>query len=256
MRKDEMLLTSNYLGRDMNVRIYGSCEGYPILVFPTQNAMANQFEEFGMIETLADFIDEGLVQLFCVDSVDADGWTSSSEDPEHRSEIIEAYYHFVVDELLDEIHDYTTTELLPITMGCALGASHAAIMFLRRPELFQACICLSGIYDASYYFGGWMNGILYENSPVHFLGNMPEDHEYVDIYNNRDMVFCVGQGAWEDNAVNSLHSIEESFRRLGVEAWCDWWGFDVSHDWYWWKKQARYFLPIVLDGIAEKLRGA
>jgi hypothetical protein len=36
-----------------------------------------------------------------------------------------------------------------------------------------------------------------------------------------------------------------------VGAWCDFWGFDVSHDWPWWKRQIAYFLPIVLDQIAD-----
>jgi esterase/lipase superfamily enzyme len=40
------------------------------------------------------------------------------------------------------------------------------------------------------------------------------------------------------------------FQKKGIHAWCDFWGYDVSHDWDWWKKQSRYFLPKVLDGSA------
>ena len=32
----------------------------------------------------------------------------------------------------------------------------------------------------------------------------------------------------------------------GIHAWVDFWGYDVDHDWCWWKKQLRYFLPYVL----------
>ena len=32
----------------------------------------------------------------------------------------------------------------------------------------------------------------------------------------------------------------------GIGAWCDFWGYDVEHDWPWWKKQIRYFLPYLL----------
>ena len=32
----------------------------------------------------------------------------------------------------------------------------------------------------------------------------------------------------------------------GIEAWGDFWGYDVAHDWYWWKKQINYFLQFIL----------
>jgi len=37
------------------------------------------------------------------------------------------------------------------------------------------------------------------------------------------------------------------FRGKGIQAWTDFWGHDVNHDWDWWKKQIRYFLPFVLQ---------
>ena len=40
--------------------------------------------------------------------------------------------------------------------------------------------------------------------------------------------------------------LEKVFREKGIEAWCDFWGHDVSHDWPWWFKQMRYFLPFML----------
>ena len=38
------------LDRVMNIRVYGSGGAAPILVFPTQDAMSDNFENFGMIE--------------------------------------------------------------------------------------------------------------------------------------------------------------------------------------------------------------
>jgi esterase/lipase superfamily enzyme len=31
-----------------------------------------------------------------------------------------------------------------------------------------------------------------------------------------------------------------------VPVWIDFWGFDVAHDWPWWRKQIVYFIPKVL----------
>ena len=132
----------------------------------------------------------------------------------------------------------------PITFGCSLGATHAVNLFLRRPDLFSGMLALSGIYTAEYGFGSYMDGIVYENSPVHFLPNMAPDHHYVEMYNQRRGVICVGQGAWEQPETTRV--IKEQFDRLGVNLWVDFWGFDVNHDWDWWYKQVPYFMPYLL----------
>jgi esterase/lipase superfamily enzyme len=105
-------------------------------------------------------------------------------------------------------------------------------------------------YDATYFTGGWMNSNWYDNSPVHFLQNMPMNHHYIDLYNQRSLIFCVGQGAWEADCIRTLLMMASIFKTKGIKAWCDFWGYDVSHDWDWWKKQLRYFLPKVLDRSA------
>ena len=140
-----------------------------------------------------------------------------------------------------------TNGWLPITTGCSMGATHAAIVFLRRPDLFEGVIGFSGCYDAHYFFGAWMNNTLYDNSPATFMPNLAPDHPYIRLFNQRCIVFCVGQGAWEDEGIRTQRILDESFRAKGIAAWCDFWGFDVNHDWPWWKKMYQYFLPHVLN---------
>ena len=48
-----------------------------------------------------------------------------------------------------------------ITFGCSLGATHAANLYFRRPDLFNGLLALSGIYDASYGFGSYMDDLVY-----------------------------------------------------------------------------------------------
>ena len=138
-------------------------------------------------------------------------------------------------------------DALPFTLGMSMGADHAAITFLRRPELFRGMLALSGVYDADYFFGGFMNPTLYDNSPERFLPNMPADHPYVALYNQKKLIFCVGQGAWEEDGVRTLRHLQRVFESKGIHAWCDFWGYDVNHDWPWWFRQLRYFLPFLLN---------
>ena len=128
-----------------------------------------------------------------------------------------------------------------------MGANHALILFLRRPDLFSGVLSLSGVYDSDVFFGGWMDETLYMSSPERFLPNMSADHPYVDLYNQKKMILCVGQGAWEEDGVRSLRYLQRVFEEKGIRAWCDFWGWDVNHDWPWWFKQMRYFIPILLE---------
>ena len=46
--------------------------------------------------------------------------------------------------------------------------------------------------------------------------------------------------------IRSLKYLESVFREKGIHAWCDFWGYDVNHDWPWWFRQMDYFLPFLL----------
>lgn len=251
MYRDAISYHSNVLGEDLGVIVYGMT-GYPIIVFQTQDSKCTNYEDFGMISELADYIDGGKVQLFCVDSIDQESWSNTNGDKSWRSQRQEDYFRFVTDELVPYVHDRNGSDLRPLATGCSMGATHSAIAALRRPDLFQGCIALSGVYRTSFFFGDWMDENLYMNDMVQMLHDLPADHPYIDLYNHRSLCFCVGQGAWEDG-LSDLRDMDASFKRLGINAWCDIWGYDVNHDWPWWKKQMRYFLPIVLEDVKKEL---
>ena len=128
--------------------------------------------------------------------------------------------------------------------GCSLGATHAANLYFRRPDLFDRLMALSGVYSAEFGFGSYMDEVVYRNSPVHYLSNMPEDHPFIDLYNRKKAVICVGQGPWE--IPDSTRKLDAILKWKHIDAWVDYWGYDCSHDWPWWHKQTAYFVPWLL----------
>ena len=251
MEREALTHFSTSLDREMHMLVYGR-GGLPLLCFPTQDSLCGNYEDFGMIDRLADFIDSGRIQLFVVDTVDRESWSDRDGDKALRAARQEQYFHYIVDEALPLIADRNPN--LPAVVGFSMGADHALITFLRRPDLFRGVIALSGVYDADYFFDGYMDPTLYQSSPERFLPNMPPDHPYIRLYNERTLILCCGQGAWEEDGVRTLRNLERLFREKGIRAWCDVWGFDVNHDWPWWVKQMRYFLPFLLDEKRERDR--
>lgn len=246
MKREYIAQYSQCLSRELHLLAYG-WTGVPVLAFPCQDGMCNNWESFQMPDTLADFIDSGRIQLFCVDTVDAESWSDKGGDKGRRAWVQEQYYHYIVDEAVPLIRRINGTGALPIAAGCSLGATHAAIVFFRRPDLFGGVLAQSGCYHAPYFWDGWCDATLYDNSPLDFLANMPAGHPYISLYNRRGIVLCVGQGRWEGECLRTTRAMGELLPAKGINAWVDLWGYDVDHDWPWWKKQIRYFLPYLLE---------
>ena len=69
---------SNCLNREMEFKIYGHT-GIPLLVFPAQDGRFYDFENFGMVSVIADKIEAGSIQVFCLDSIDGECWSDCYE---------------------------------------------------------------------------------------------------------------------------------------------------------------------------------
>ena len=66
-------------------------------------------------------------------------------------------------------------------------------------------------------------------------------------------VRSLGQEYPLEKGMATHSSILASTRRLdailcnhNVPAWFDYWGYDVAHDWCWWRPQIKYFMGKVL----------
>ena len=71
---------------------------------------------------------------------------------------------------------------------------------------------------------------------------MPADHPYMDIYAKSKIIICIGQGPWENETLDGTRELDWVLKQKNIPAWVDYWGYDVSHDWIWWRKQLPYFL--------------
>ena len=66
MKREYHRWFSPTLGRDMELLVFGH-DGLPAVVFPTSQGRFFEFEERGMVASVADKIEGGRLQLFCVD---------------------------------------------------------------------------------------------------------------------------------------------------------------------------------------------
>ena len=240
---------SQALGRDMECKVYGHA-GRPVLFIPCQDGRFFDFENYHMADYWAPWIEAGKAMVFAIDTIDQETWSDKSGNPYWRIRRHEQWIKFITDEMAPFIRETANRrngwEGYPgiIAFGCSLGATHAANLFFRFPNQFDGLLALSGIYTADYGFDGYMDELVYQNSPVHYLSNMPADHPYIGRYNRNKGIICVGQGPWE--RPETTFALQDIFRAKGINTWVDVWGYDCAHDWPWWYKQVEYFLPRLL----------
>lgn len=242
---------SKNLSRDMEFKVYGTA-GLPIVVFPCQDGKYFDFESRGVVDTIADKIDAGKVQLFSVSSIDEETW--SAKYGEHHGRIMwhEQWVKYICEEFIPRLHEISNENDLTdytgkvILTGASMGGYHCVNLYLKRPGIFGGCLSLSGLFHAGYFFENYNDVDVYYNSPVDYLPNMPADHPLVEQFRKGKIVVCCGQGAWEDEAKVDARILKEQFDRLGVPAWIDLWGEDVAHDWPWWLLQFPYHVDKLL----------
>lgn len=240
---------SDNLGCEMECKRYGHA-GRPVLFIPCQDGRFYDFENYRMTDAWSPWIESGQAMVFAVDTVDAQTWSDKAGDPGYRIWRYEQWINYLTREVVplmrtvaNEKNGWTGYPGI-FVFGSSLGATHAANLYFRFPDLFDRLLALSGIYTAEYGFGSFMNDLVYRNSPVCYLANMPADHPYIERYNRNKAVICVGQGAWE--IPDSTRQLQGILNDKGIHAWVDYWGYDCVHDWPWWYKQVAYYVPHLL----------
>jgi esterase/lipase superfamily enzyme len=229
------------LGQEMELKVYGHF-GKPMLVFPAQGGRFFEFEDFKMIEAIQDFIEAGRVKVFTVDSLDNQSWANWDAHPADRARRHQDYDRYIVEEVAPFIRQHCgDTWQKAIVTGCSMGAYHAGNFFFRHPDIFDVTIPISGLFQLHMFIGDYMDENVYYNSPLNYLPGL-NDVRYLDQYRASQIIVCVGQGAWEDAMLADAHALKRILEEKQVPAWIDIWGYDVNHDWPWWRKMLPYHL--------------
>jgi esterase/lipase superfamily enzyme len=236
---------SDRLGADGTVIRYGHW-GRPVLVFPSEQGQATDFENNGMIGAVAGLIDAGRVKLYCVGSYDGPSWSNQSIPLEERARRHLRYESWVLSEVLPWIQqDCGGTAGEIMTLGCSLGAYHAANFALKHADRFPLAMCLSGNYDPSSWHGWGERGTAaYFNNPIDYVANL--DGSHLDwLRGQLSLLLVCGQGQWEDTtgSLPSTRQLAALLASKGIRHELDLWGHDVPHDWPSWRKQLAHHLP-------------
>ncbi|OUN34065.1 hypothetical protein B5G28_12905 [Faecalibacterium sp. An77] len=250
---------STALGRDMEFKVYGTA-GVPVLAFPCEGGRFYDWENNAMPDAAAWLIQNGRIQLFCADSIDAEGLLNGSLSPRRRAEMQEKYFCYITGELVPRVLALNAAgsaakaasaaeadkpaekpaapkPVLWVT-GADLGAYQAVNCLLRRPELFCGAIGLSGRYDVAGRMGGAEDDLALRNSPLAALAVGLLDSADKAALQGRQILLYAGQAqdGREPEALASTLALDEALKAAGIPVSTEIWGQDVTHEWHWWAR--------------------
>ena len=245
MNREVAELWSDAIGAPGTVIRYGHW-GRPVLVFPSEQGKAWDFENNGMVGAVAGLLEEGRLKLYCVDSYDAQSWSDTAIPVEERAQRHGRYESWIIDQVVPWIvSDCGGGEIEAATLGCSLGAFHAANFALKRADLFPLAMCFSGNYDpASWNAWGELGTAAYFNNPLDYVGHLHGGH--LDWLRRRvSLLLVCGQGQWEDTtgSLPSTKQFAELLASKEIRHELDLWGHDVPHDWPSWRAQLAHHMP-------------
>lgn len=244
MKREYHQWFSPALSREMELLVFGH-GGDRMLVFPSRQQRFFEYEDRGMVHSLRAPLEEGRLQLVCVDGLDDESFYCFSKSPEQRIQRHLEYERYILEEALP-FFDRMNPEGRLIAHGCSLGAYHAMTIALRHPRHFQRVLAFSGRYDLTlragdFYslFHGHESDDLFAILPSHFVPKLTSPERLRQI-RRIEFTMVIGE---EDPFCDNNVALSEAFARQKIKhelhLWCG-----NAHRFRYWRQMARVYLNL------------
>lgn len=227
------------LNREMPIASYGNY-GFALLLVPTAAADYLEYERFQLMNHLESFINAGQVRVFSIDSINNESWLNNNIDPWVKSVRHQQWNDYVFNEVVPFIKSRTSGETPVITCGASFGALHSMNLFLKRPDIINGVIAMSGVYDLTEYTKGHYDDHVYFNSPMHYMPNLSDHSVLEQIRRSKNIHLVTGSGSYEDPSASG--KMAKVLYDKGIWYELDVWGQEWPHDWDTWRAILPHYL--------------
>jgi len=216
----------------MPIVTYGTY-GFSLLMVPTAGADFLEYERFQLIIELAPFINSGKCKVFSVDSINKESWMNNDMQGEHKAIRHNQYNQYIYNEVIPFIKNSTSWNTPIYICGASLGALHSMNLFLKRPDLLNGVIAMSGVYDLTEYTKGFFDEQVYYNSPMHYMPNLTDHYILEQIRSSGHIHILSGEGEYE--APEAGRAFAGVLYNKGINYELSIWGHEWTHDWPTWR---------------------
>ena len=90
---------SSVYQRDLEFKVFGHA-GKPCIAFPSQDGRFFDYENRGIIDSMSWYIEQGKIQVFCVESMDQESFSATYKSGYDRIRAQEAYYEYIIKDIV------------------------------------------------------------------------------------------------------------------------------------------------------------
>ena len=239
MKRELASWHSPSLNKEMPIATYGDY-GFALLLVPTAAADYLEYERFQLMKHLEPFIDAGHVKVFSIDSINNESWLNNNIEPWMKSARHQQWNNYVFEEVVPFIRNSSSAETPVITCGASFGALHSMNLFLKRPDIINGVIAMSGVYDLTEYTKGHYDDHVYFNSPIHYMPNLTDHSILEQIRRSKNIHIVTGSGSYEDPTASGKFA--KVLYDKGIWYELDVWGEEWPHDWDNWRAMLPHYL--------------
>jgi len=242
MRREHHRWYSHRLQRDMELLVFGHA-GAKVIIFPTRDGNFHEYEDLNIVHCLAEKIDAGQLQLWCLDNIAAETFYCFWSHPADRIRRHVQYEEYILNEVMPLMQRHNAHPCT-IVHGCSLGAFQAANLAFRHPQHFQKLVALSGRYDLTLrvdsfqdLLGGHYDENVYFHTPSHFLLNLHCSWR-LEHLRRMEIILTVGN---EDPFLQNNLQLSEMLHSKGVPNQLHIWD-GRAHSGKYWRRMAPLYL--------------
>ena len=227
------------LNKEMPISIYGHF-GFALLLVPTAAADYLEYERFQLLDHIAPFIDAGKLKVYSIDSINNESWLNNNMNSRDKSIRHQQWNDYVFNEVVPFIRTNSSSDTMIYTCGASFGALHSMNLFLKRPDIINGVVAMSGVYDLTEYTKGHYDDDVYFNSPMHYMPNLTDHNVLEQIRMTQHLHIFSGSGAYEDPASSGRFAKILYDKAINYEL--DLWGKEWPHDWNTWRAVLPHYL--------------
>ncbi len=233
---------SDRLQKNMELLVFGHA-GLRVIFFPTRAARFYDYENWRVIDAIADKIDKGWLQVYCVDSVDHESFYNRDAHPTERLNRHLQYEQYILNEVITLSQKLNPDSPL-CAAGCSLGAYHAVNIAFKYPYLFNKAVGMSGRYDLTKNMGVFIDLLdghytedSYFNMPNQYISNMGDEY-LLDRLKSMEIILAIGQ---EDAFLEDTTNLSKLLWEKGVSNALHIWDGE-AHKARFWRKMVQIYL--------------
>jgi esterase/lipase superfamily enzyme len=224
------------IGKEMITLSFGHA-GFPVVIFPTSMGRYYENKDFKLIESVRWFIDNGLIRIYCPDSIDMASWYNRNIHPADKARNHIWYDKFLSDELIPLIRFETGVERVAVG-GCSFGGYHATNFGFKHPDMTSYIINMSAAYNIKSHLNGFYNDDVYFNNPVDFVPNVNDPKIW-------EMFVFLGVGE-HDICLQANLDMANVLKSKNIKHWLDIRPGAV-HDWPVWREMFPHYLSVITN---------